>query len=878
MLYRISLILLTLTCLFCFSVSSYAQEANIQENNNPVILYSGTPKKYEIGGIKVEGVKNYEDYVLIGLSGLSVGQVITVPGDDITSAVKRYWRHGLFSDVQILAEKIVDNKIYLKILLTQRPRIADIRYHGVKKSEREDLEAKLGLVKGSQITPNLIDRAKILIKKHFDEKGFKNAEVTIIERDLADNKEQVDVDVMIDKKEKVKVHQITIDGNTVLTDKKLKRVMKKTNEKNKLVNIFRSKKFIEEKYEEDKQLIIDKYNELGYRDAQIVVDSVTPYDDRTVDVYMRIEEGDKYYLRNVTWVGNTVFPADMLDEQFRMKRGDVYNQKLMNERLSGDEDAIGNNYYNRGYVFYNLDPVEVNIDGDSIDLEMRIQEGPQASINKVRINGNDRLYENVVRRELRTRPGDLFSKEALERSYRELAQMGHFNPETINPKVEPDPQNGTVDINYILESKANDQIEFSAGWGQTGVIGKLSLKFTNFSMKNLFSKNNNRRGILPQGDGQTLTISGQTNGSYYQSYSLSFFDPWFGGKRPNQFSVTAFYSKQTDVNDNYYNQSYYNNYYNYMYGYGNYNSNYYGYNMDSYYDPDKSVQLYGLSIGWGKRLKWPDDYFTLTAEMSYQRYVLKDWQYFLIANGRCNNISFGLTLARSSSDNPIFPRQGSDFSFSVQFTPPYSMFDNIDYKSLATSTSSPNYEDDMKKKYKWVEYHKWKFKGKMYTALTDGAKCPVLMTRVEFGLLGSYNKYKKSPFETFYVGGDGMTGYSSSYATETIGLRGYENGALTPYGYEGYAYSRLGLELRYPIMLETSTSIYALAFAEGGNAWTDVKKFNPFDMKRSAGVGVRIFLPMIGMMCIDCAYGFDKVFGSTQYSGSQFHFIIGQEF
>ena len=561
-----------------------------------------------------------------------------------------------------------------------------------------------------------------------------------------------------------------------------------------------------------------------------------------------------------------------------MKKGDVYNQKLLDERLSKDDDAIGNYYYNQGYVFFNVDPVEVNVDNDSIDLEMRMIEGPQATINRVRITGNDRLYENIVRRELRTRPGELFSKEALERSYRELAQMGHFNPETINPKVEPDPQNGTVDINYILESKANDQIEFSAGWGQTGVIGKLSLKFTNFSMKNLFSKNNNRRGILPQGDGQTLTISGQTNGSYYQSYSLSFFDPWFGGKRPNQFSVTAFYSKQTDVNDNYYNQSYYNNYYNYMYGYGNYNSNYYGYNMDSYYDPDKSVQLYGLSIGWGKRLKWPDDYFTLTAEMSYQRYVLKDWQYFLIANGKCNNISFGLTLARSSSDNPIFPRQGSDFSFSVQFTPPYSMFDNIDYKSLATSTSSPNYEDDMKKKYKWVEYHKWKFKGKMYTALTDGAKCPVLMTRVEFGLLGSYNKYKKSPFETFYVGGDGMTGYSSSYATETIGLRGYENGALTPYGYEGYAYSRIGLELRYPIMLETSTSIYALAFAEGGNAWTDVKKFNPFDMKRSAGAGVRIFLPMIGMMGIDWAYGFDKVFGSTQYSGSQFHFIIGQEF
>ena len=416
MLYRISLILLTLTCLFCFSTGSYAQEANVEENDNPVILYSGTPKKYEIGGIKVEGVKNYEDYVLIGLSGLSVGQTIVVPGDDITTAVKRYWRHGLFSDVQILAEKIVGDKIYLKIILAQRPRIADIRYHGVKKSEREDLEAKLGLVKGSQITPNLIDRAKILIKKHFDEKGFKNAEVTIVERDLADNKDQVDVDVMIDKKEKVKVHKITIDGNTVLSDKKLKRVMKKTNEKNKLVNLFRTKKFIEEKYEEDKQHIIDKYNELGYRDAQIVVDSVSPYDDRTVDVYMKIEEGDKYYLRNVTWVGNTIYASDWLNEQLRMKKGDVYNQKLMTERLTGDEDAIGNYYYNKGYVFYNLDPVEVNIDGDSIDLEMRIQEGPQASISKVRINGNDRLYENVVRRELRTKPGDLFSKEALERS------------------------------------------------------------------------------------------------------------------------------------------------------------------------------------------------------------------------------------------------------------------------------------------------------------------------------------------------------------------------------------------------------------------------------------------------------------------------------
>jgi outer membrane protein insertion porin family len=530
--YCLSIILLALACIFSYSTVN-AQENNKTENDQPVILYNGTPKKYEIADIKVTDIENYEDYVLIGISGLAVGQTITVPGDDITSAIKRYWRHGLFSDVKITAEKIEDNKIYLYIHLSLRPRITDIRFHGVKKSEREDLQAKLGMAKGSQVTPNLIDRAKIIIKRHFDDKGFKNAEINIVESEDPANKEQVYVDVNIDKKDKVKVHKITIDGNSVLTDKKLKRVMKKTNEKGKLVNLFRAKKFIDERYQEDKQKIIDKYNELGYRDAIIEIDSVAPYDEKTVDVYMKIYEGNKYYLRDITWVGNTVYPSDLLNEQLRMKRGDVYNQKLLNDRISNDEDAIGNNYYNRGYVFYHLDPVEVNIDGDSIDLEMRIVEGPQASISHVRINGNDRLYENVVRRELRTRPGDLFSKEALERSYREIAQMGHFNPENIKPDVQPNYENGTVDINWGLESKANDQVEFSAGWGQTGIIGKLSLKFTNFSFANLFRKNDNFRGFLPQGDGQTLTISGQTNGQYYQSYSISFLDPWFGGKRPN---------------------------------------------------------------------------------------------------------------------------------------------------------------------------------------------------------------------------------------------------------------------------------------------------------------------------------------------------------
>ena len=878
--YRILSILSIAACMLCFSNNSYAQEITAEENNNPVILYTTTPKKYEIAEIKVEGVDNYEDYILLGISGLSVGQTVSVPGDEITAAIKNYWKHGLFSDARIEAEKIVGNKIYLKIILRQRPRIVNVEYFGVKKSEKKDLEAKLNLVKGSQVTPNLIDRAKLIIKRHFDDKGFKNAEVNILERNIEGNKDQVNVDIMIDKKEKVKVNQINIDGNTILSDKKLKRVMKKTNEKNKLVNLFRTKKFIEDKYEEDKQLIIDKYNELGYRDAQIVVDSITPFDDRTVDVYMRIEEGNKYYLRNIDWVGNTVYNSDYLAAKLMMKKGDIYNQKLLNERLSQDEDAIGNDYYNQGYVFYNLDPVEVNIVGDSIDLEMRIIEGPQATINKVTINGNDRLYDNIVRRELRTKPGDLFNRSALERSYREIAQMGHFNPENINPDVRPNSDNGTVDINWQLESKANDQIEFSAGWGQTGVIGKLSLKFTNFSMANLFRKNDNYRGIIPQGDGQTMTISAQTNGTYYQSYNISFFDPWFGGKRPNSFSVSAFYSVQTDVSSNYYNSAYMNNYYNYYGGYGSYYNNYYN-NYESYYDPDKSIQMYGAAIGWGKRLRWPDDYFTLSAELSFQRFILKDWSYLYIklnngeymSTGSCNNFSLGFTLSRNSTDNPIFPRNGSEFTASVRLTPPYSLFSDKDYKTYGKD----NYEEAASV-YNWVEYHKWKFKARTFTALTDGQKCPVLMTRAEFGLLGHYNKYKKSPFETFYMGGDGMTGYSTSYASETIALRGYENGSLTPYGSEGYAYVRLGAELRYPLMLQSSTSIYALGFVEGGNAWTEVNKFNPFSLKRSAGVGVRIFLPMVGMMGIDWAYGFDKINGSSQYSGSQFHFILGQEF
>ena len=844
---------------------------------NPDITYSGTPKTYKLAGLTVTGIEGYEDYVLTGISGLTVGQELEVPGTAITDAVKRYWKHGLFSDVSISADSIVGDNIYLKIHLAPRPRISTINYNGLKKTEREDMEKKLGLLKGGQITPNMIDRAKILAKKYFEDKGYKNAEVFIRQRDDVAAKNQVILDIDVDKKEKLKVRSIIIDGDNQLGEKKIKGTLfskgafAKTHEAGKLSNLLKSKKFTPERWAEDKKNLITKYNEYGYRDAVILKDSVWNVDPKHVDIYVKVDEGKKYYIRNIKWVGNTVYSTDYLSRLLDMKKGDVYNQTYLNKRLSQDEDAVGNAYWNNGYLFYNLQPTEVNIVGDSIDLEMRITEGQQARINRVKINGNDRLYENVVRRELRTKPGDLFSKEALQRSARELASMGHFDPEAINPVPEPNYEDGTVDINYNLKQKSNDQVELSLGWGQTGVIGRVGLKLNNFSMANLFRKNRDHRGIMPIGDGETLSLGAQTNGTYYQSYNAQYSTNWLGGKRPIQFSVGMSYSKQTDVSSNYYNSGYMNNYNNYRYGYGNYNYNSY----ENYYDPDKYVKLLSVYAGWGKRLSWPDDYFTLSLQLQYQRYMLRNWRYFIMSNGSANNLNLNIALNRTSTDNQLFPRRGSDFSVSLTITPPWSKWDHKDYAHLATDRNSPTYSQEQQEKYRWVEYHKWKFKARTFTALTSGQKCFVLMTRVEFGLLGSYNKNKKSPFETYYMGGDGMSGYSTGYAEETIGLRGYENGSLTPYGAEGYAYSRMSLELRYPFLLG-NTTIYGLGFVEAGNAWTETSKFNPFDMKRSAGLGVRIFLPMVGMMGIDWAYGFDKVFGTK--GGSQFHFILGQEF
>ena len=865
------------------------QKATDSVDVNPIINYTATPKSYIIADIKVTGLENsmYEDFVLIGFSGLSKGQEILVPGDEITNAVQRFWDQGLFSDTKILVDKIKGDSIWLELRLTDRPRVTNIHYSGMKKNEQEDIEEKVGMVKGVQITPNQIDNAEKIIKTYFSDKGFGDAEVSINQRPDPAGKNQVILDIIVDKKEKIKINNIEILGNEAISDNKLEWAMKKTNEKGKLINFFRTKKFVDNLYQEDKKNLLSKYHELGYRDAEIISDSVYPYNPKTVNIVINVSEGPQYYIKDINWIGNTQYNSEYLGNVLNMKPGEIYNQKKLQERLISDEDAVINVYQNNGYLFSNIDPVEINIQNDSVELELRVTEGPKATIKRVIIQGNDRLYEDVIRRELRTKPGAIFSKDDLIRSVREIAQTGHFDPENLQPGVVPNQEDGTVDLTYPLTSKGNDQIELSAGWGVTGLVGKLSLQLKNFSLKNLLNPKS-YKGIIPQGEGQTLILSAQTNGQYYQSYQFSFTEPWFGGKRPNNFSISTYYSRYTGMNSNYYQQNMYNNmYYNPYggyggyggygpYGYGSYGygSGYgsgYGYQDMAEYasDPNQVFSMIGFSIGYGKRLEWPDDYFYVQGELGYQRYGLKNWQYnyFPFSTGVSNSVLLSLTLARNSIDNPLYTRTGSQFTLNTSITPPFSLIDGKDYASMANNDPE---------KYKWNEYHKWKLKIRTYTPLTQTAKrTPVIATRAEFGLVGSFNKNKLTPFETFDVGGDGMSGYSSSFATENIALRGYENLSIAE---QARAYTRLGLELRYPFILEPNSTIYGLTFLEAGNAWNQIKDFNPFDLKRSAGVGVRIFLPMIGLMGIDWAYGFDVAPRTGQRGGSQFHFVIGQEF
>ncbi len=871
-------LVLIAACATAFSAS--AQSPTNDTIYAPDIIYSPIPKVYEIAGIKVSGVSNAEDYVIIGYSGLSVGERIEIPGSAITTAVKRFYKQGLYSKVEITLEKVVGDKAWLEISLKEQPRMSEIRFTGVKGGEKKDLLERLGVEKGQQLTPNIVQRIRQVVQKYYEGKGFKNVVVTSTQQPDLSQENYDYLTVNVDRQNKVKVHKIYINGNNVLSDRKFKNTMKKTNENHDILNLFKQKKFIDTDYADDKIRIIEKYNELGYRDAEIVSDSIVKFDDKEVDVYITVDEGDKYYIRDINWVGNTVYSTEYLNQLLGIYPGDVYNQKRLNKRTNEDDDAVANLYLDNGYLFFNLVPIEQNVSNDSISLQMRIYEGQPAKINKVVINGNDQLYEKVIRRELRVKPGDLFSKRELMNSAREIAASGHFDPETMGINPQPNESDGTVDIIFDLEQKANDKVQLSLGWGQTGVTGQVALQFSNFSIKNLFNPST-YRGIIPRGDGQTFSISVQTNAKYYQSYSISFFDPWLGGRRPNSFSFSLDYSRSTGVNSRFYNQSYYNSYANYYsyYGYGSYNTNYSQYAYQDAYDPNKVLQLAGVSAAYGTRLTWPDEYFQFQVSLAYRWYYLKNWDYLrFMQTGSANSIVLGLSLSRTTVDNPIYPRRGSNFGLSLQMTPPWTkMRKGHDWETLAYKADQLYDSKAQAELYKWIEYWKLKFQSKTFTPLTnpDGNWTLVLMTRADFALLGSYNKYVKSPFETFYFGGDGMTG-SYTYATETVGMRGYENGQFTPYNYEAYAYAKYTFELRFPFMLQPNTTIFALAFAEAGNAWTSINKFAPFNLKRSAGVGIRLYLSMLGFLGIDWGYGFDKVWGTR--GGGNLHFVLGQEF
>lgn len=794
------------------------------------------PKEYTIGGININGVKYLDQSVLITISKLNVGDRILVPGDATSSAVKNLWAQGLFDDVSLEIDKISGDTIFFDLNLVERPRVSRIKLSGLSKSETSDIQEKLNNQKGKIVNDNLKNNINAIITKHFYEKGYLNTIVKITPvKDTSDVNSQI-VQVDVDKKSKVKVNAINIEGNKDFSDAKLKKFLKKTHERA-FYKVFGSGKFLRDKYDEDKATMITKMREKGYRDAEIISDSVYKHDGRSVNIDIKLHEGPKYYFGDIKFSGNAKYSSDILKQVLKIEKGEVFSEAKLEKTLrsSPSSDDVSSLYLNDGYLTFNADPVQTRIYNDTVDLDIRVYEGPQYTINKIILKGNELTNDKVVLREIRTKPGQKFSKDLLVRSQRQISQLGNFDEQKIDIKPVPNPVDGTVDIQYTVVEKPSDQIELSGGFGGGRVVGTLGLTFNNFSAKNLF--NLKAYKPLPKGDGQKLSIRGQTNGKFYQSYSFSFSEPWFGGKKPIYFGISAFTSLQSN-------------------GLSNSNPSF------------QKIRLNGITFSLGKQLKWPDDYFRIDYAANLQQFKLRNYAGYLFENGDSYDLSISQVLSRNSVDAPIFPTSGSNLKFTVQATLPYSSFNGKNYNNLATSD-----------KYKFSEYHKWKFESQFFQRLYGKL---VLKAQAQFGFLGFYSKeVGQAPFGRFKVGGDGLQGFDFLQGSEVIGLRGYANNSVVPEGSPTSAgspiFNKYVLELRHPITLNQSATVFALAFAEGGNTWNTFREFNPFNVKRSVGVGARIYLPIFGLLGIDYGWGFDKIPGNSQASGGQFHFSIAQQ-
>ena len=837
---------------YLFTIIVFCNGNSIAQNSLQYNLIDYTqPKTFILSDIKITGSKYVNKSNIIDISGLKINNNIKVPGTDISSAINKLWQQNLFSEIEIKYDKISNDSISLNIVLKEYPRLSKFKFIGkISKSDISTLKDDLQLMRGKILTQNLIKNSLNKIEKFYIDKGFYNIKV---KHEIIADSATANSSILIfeiNKIKKVKIKDIVVKGrkqivnnnksflnnkDTVyaISNYRLKKSMKETKVKNKW-RFFKVSKFIKDNYEEDKENIISEYNNKGYRDAKIVKDSVYVNNDNTVTIEIVLDEGEPYLFGNINFVGNKKYTNDELLNQLGIDSGDVFNQSILDSRLFGTPEGtdISSLYLDNGYLFFNATPVEVSTNNNTIDLDVRLYEGDQARINKVNVKGNTKTQDHVIMRELRTRPGDLFKRSDIMRSQRELAQMQYFDPEAFDVKIDPNPARNEVDVTYIVAEKSSDQIQLQGGWGGGRVVGSLGLTFNNFSTRNIF--NGSKWKPLPSGDGQRLSLIARSNGAYYQNYNISFTEPWLGGKKPTSLQVSLFKAISSNGQQD---------------------------------DQRQEIQVTGLSLGIGKRLKNPDDYFTVYNGLNYMQYKLSNSQsFFSFRNGVSNNVNYNITIGRNSVDQINFPRQGSNFLLTLKLSPPYSMLDDIDdYTSLTDQ-----------EKYKWVEYYKWKFKATWFSPFTEKL---ILATKTEFGFLGAYNQELGiSPFERFYVGGDGLSGMGyMNDGRELVALRGYANNSLSPQT-GATIYNKYTAEIRYALSLNPTSTMYALAFLEAGNAWEEFDNFNPFGVKRSVGIGVKIMLPMSGMMGLDYGWGLDEVIGNPEANGGQFHFSIGQNF